>query len=412
MLRDKLRKIDFVEKVKLKVGDLRVGMYVCELDRPWLETPFKIQGIEINNDQDILKIMEYCEYVYIDLIRTKALVVNIESPPPLSFIGERGATFLEQDLKAAETTRENTSKLITKFIDNVRFGQSPEVELAKEVVSDCVTSIMRNSEAMMFLTRLHKNDKGSAQHAFNVCIYSIILGRLLGMDERQLEVLGTCGLLHDMGEVRVPDHILNKPTPLTLEEVEIMQQHTIYGQEILSAGHNLFHGVVETAVAHHENIDGSGYPRRLQGHQLSLNCKIVAVVDKYNAMITPKPYRPAADHLQAVATLNKLAKENKIENLIASRFIAYLGVYPPGSIVSLSSGEVAIVLESNVKQRLRPQVLVVRDVQKNPIEKFIDLAETSTDAKGRPYRITSMHRAGDFGIEVSHYYDILIQTFK
>jgi len=412
MFQDKLKKIDFVEKVRLRVGDLREGMYVCELDRPWLETPFPIQGLEIKSGDDIKALMEYCEYVYIDLIRTKAVLVNIATPPPETFLKKPGATFLEQDLQAAEKTREYTSKLITKFIHDIQFGKSPQIELAREAVAECVTGIMRNAEAMMFLTRLHKKDSASAQHSFNVCVYSIVLGRMLGMDTRQLELLGTCGLLNDMGMVMVPEHILNKPGRLTEEEVEIIRKHTREGQEILKTGHNLFGGVVETAAGHHENLDGSGYPRHLQANQLSLNCKIVSVVDRYDALITPKPYRPAADHLQAMTVLNKLMKENKIDSAIAGRFVAYLGIYPPGSIVRLSSGEVAIVLESNLTQRLRPQVLVVRDADKRPIQKFMDLADTLTDPKGRPYRIVAIHRPGDFGVEVGQYYDVLIQAFK
>ena len=412
MLQDKPRKFEFVEKVKLRAGDLRIGMYVCELDRPWLETPFPLQGIELKSNDDILALMEYCEYVYIDLIKSKAVMVNIEAPGPASFLSARGATFLEKDLQAAEATHQHTSQLITKFIDDIRFGQGLEVELAKESVAQCVDGIMRNAEAMMFLTRLHRKDKSATQHAFNVCVYSIVLGRLIGMDERQLEVLGTCGLLNDIGMVKIPEHILHKPGKLSEEEADIVRHHTQEGQAILMSGHNLFSGVIESAYGHHENIDGSGYPRGLRGHQISVNCKIVSIVDKYDAIISPKPYRPAADHLSAMSTLNRLVKEDKIDAALAASFASYLGIYPPGCIVGLSSGEVAIVLESNPKQRLRPQVLVVRDPQKLPVQIFIDLAEKTTDAKGRPYRISSMHRAGDFGIEVGQYYDALIRAFK
>lgn len=412
MVHEKLKKIDFVDKVKLRVGDLRVGMYVCELDRPWLETPFPLQGLEVKSDEDIHVLMDHCEYVYIDLIKTKVVQVTIDSPPPIPFLNKRGAAFVEHDLQAAESTRQQTSKLIAQFIDNIRLGQSPEIELAKETVVECVSGIMRNPESMMFLTRLHHRDKGSAQHAFNVCVYSIVLGRQLGLNGRELEVLGTCGLLHDIGEVKIPENIMNKPGKLSNDELEIVRLHTLEGQEILMSGHNLFGGVIETAVGHHENIDGSGYPRRLQGHQLSLNCKIVSVVDRYDALITQKPYRPAADHLKAMAFLNKFLKENKTDETVTNGFVSYLGIYPPGSIVSLSSGEVAIVLGSNPRQRLRPQVLVVRDPAKQPVQVFVDLAEKTTDARGRPYRIAAIHNAGEYGIEVSHYYDALIQAFK
>jgi HD-GYP domain-containing protein (c-di-GMP phosphodiesterase class II) len=411
MLPDKPRIIDYVEKVRLRTCDLRPGMFVCELDRPWLETPFLIQGFEVENDADIEAVMQYCEYVFIDLMRTKMVRVTIDELPG-SFVNEKKKTFAEQDMEAADSTRKKTSKLIKSFIEEIRFGQSLDIQLAKAAVAGCVTNLTNNPEAMMFLTRMRVKDENLNQHAFNVCIYSIVLGRLLGYDSIQLEQVGTCGLLHDMGKVNIPESILNKPGPLNEEETAIIQTHTKEGRDILMSGRNIFSGTVDVAYGHHENIDGSGYPRKLQGHQLNLNCKIVSIVDKYEAITSPKAYRPAGDHLSAVAILNQLARDNKLDKSLTSAFVSYLGIYPPGCIVELSSEEVAIVLESNPKQRLRPQILVVRDAQKVPTLSFVDMSEKTVDAKGRPYRIVTVRRPGDFGIDLSEYYDVIMQAFN
>jgi len=386
-------------------------MYVCELDRPWLETPFMLQGFEVENDADIEAVMQHCEYVYIDLMRTKVVRVTIDELPG-SFINDKKRAFAEKDMKAADSTRQNTSNLIKSFIDEIRFGQSLDIQLAKNAVSDCVANLTKNPEAMMFLTRMRNKGEGLNQHAFNVCVYSIVLGRLLGYDATQLEQLGTCGLLHDMGKVTIADEILNKPGPLNEEEIAIVQTHTTAGRDILMSGRNIFSGTVDVAYGHHENIDGTGYPRGMQGHQLNINCKIVAVVDKYEAITSPKPYRPAGDHLSAVAILNQLARDNKIDSSLTLAFVSYLGIYPPGTIVELSSGEVAIVLESNPRQRLRPQVLVVRDADKAPTQRFVDMTERTVDDNGRPFRIVTVRRPGDFGIDLSQYYDIIMLAFN
>ncbi len=386
-------------------------MYVCELDRPWLETPFMLQGFEVENDADIEAVMQHCEYVYIDLMRTKVVRVTIDELPG-SFINDKKRAFVEKDMKAADSTRQNTSNLIKSFIDEIRFGQSLDIQLAKNAVSDCVANLTKNPEAMMFLTRMRNKGEGLNQHAFNVCVYSIVLGRLLGYDATQLEQLGTCGLLHDMGKVTIADEILNKPGPLNEEEIAIVQTHTTAGRDILMSGRNIFSGTVDVAYGHHENIDGTGYPRGMQGHQLNINCKIVAVVDKYEAITSPKPYRPAGDHLSAVAILNQLARDNKIDSSLTLAFVSYLGIYPPGTIVELSSGEVAIVLESNPRQRLRPQVLVVRDADKAPTQGFVDMSEKTVDDNGRPFRIVTVRRPGDFGIDLSQYYDIIMLAFN
>jgi hypothetical protein len=149
----------------------------------------------------------------------------------------------------------------------------------------------------------------------------------------------------------------------------------------------------------------------LQSHQLNTNCRIVAVVDKYDAMTTHRTYREGYDHLSAVAILNTLAKENKIDAPLKARFISYLGVYPPGSLVELNTGEIAIVIGATPDKRLRPQILVVRDAEKNPVERFVDMSEKMQDQNSTLYRIVTVHRPGEFGIEVSRYFDLIAHAF-
>lgn len=402
---------DYVDKIRLRACDLRPGMYVCELDRPWLETPFLLQGFEVKNAADIDAVSRYCEYVYIDLARTRMTRLTIDEMPG-SFVHENRSPIGEKDLLAAQVTQEQTSNLVKTFIDEIQFGQGPDIQLAKSAVSECVGNVLRNPEAVMFLTRLRDKDGYSGQQAYNACIYSIVLGRMLELDNFQLVNLGTCGLLHDIGKVAIPEHILNKPTQLTDEEVAIVQKHTTAGRDILMSGRSIFSGTVDVAYGHHENLDGSGYPRGMRGFQLNINCKIVSVVDKYDAITSPRPYRPAGDHLSAVAILNTLARENKIDSELTSRFVSYLGIYPPGCIVELSSGEVGIVLECDPKQRMKPRVLLVRDADKAPIQCVVEMAQKATDGRGRPYRVVNVRRPEDFGIELSHYYAAIVQAFS
>jgi HD-GYP domain-containing protein (c-di-GMP phosphodiesterase class II) len=412
MIGEKPRKVDVVEKVKLRAGDLRKGMYVCELDRPWLETPFLLQGFEIKTDADIQAVMGHCEYVYIDMLRTKVVSVEITAIPPRSYANEKKIASLERDLAAAENVRRETSALLKTFFDDIRFGNCVDIQLARSAVSECVASIMRNPDAMIFLTQLRQKDEYSSRHSFNVCVYSIMLGRSIEMDAKELENLGTCALLHDVGKAEIPDHILNKKSRLTEEERAILREHTTRGRDILMSARNMFSGTVDVAYGHHENMDGTGYPRGLQGHQLNQNCKIVAVADKYDAIGAARPYKAGHDHLEAVAILNKLAKENKIDPALAANLVSHLGVYPPGSTVELSTGEAAIVLESKPNRRLRPIILVARDAEGNPVERYVDMAEVLTDERGRPYKIKSVHKPGDFDIDLEYYQSAIIRAFN
>lgn len=403
--------LNYVEKVKLRVGDLRLGMYVCELDRPWLETPFLFQGFELKTDADIEAVSKYCEYVYIDLLRTRTVEITLDAaPPPRSFFNEHGIKGFDQEVEKAETARERTSNLVKRFIDDVRFGNSLDVHLAKAAVSECVAGILRSPDALMFVSQMRERDENLCQHAFNVCVYAIMLGHTAGLEARELENLGTCGLLHDIGKVSISDKILNKQGPLTDEEFAIVQQHTALGRDILMSGRNVFSGTVDVAYGHHENVDGSGYPRGLEGHQLNINCKIVAIVEKYDALVSPRPFRPAYNHLDAIDILNQMATKNRLDPPLTTAFINAMGIYPPGSVVELSTGEVAIVLQSNPKQRLRPQILTVRDASAKPVEVLVDMALKNTDDRGRPYRIKAVRRPDDFGINLNHYRSTILHS--
>ncbi|MBS1213683.1 MAG: metal-dependent phosphohydrolase, subdomain [Proteobacteria bacterium] len=409
---DQPRKVDFVEKLKLPVEDLHVGMFVCELDRPWLETPFLLQGFEIRSDKDIEALRRYCRFVYIDVLRTRTVEMTIEALPPRSFLNEKRLTTFEKEIEAAETTRKQTSIMIRSLINEIRFGKPVDIALAKEAVASCVASVIRNPDVMMFLTQLRRKDDYALQHAFNVCIYSIILGCDAGFDPAGLEAIGTCGLLHDMGTILVPDRILHKEGQLSREEMAIMREHTMKGRDMLMTGHNLASGIIDVAYDHHENLNGSGYPRGLSEEQLGEYCRIVAVADRYDAITSERPYRPAHDHLDAMGILNRMSKENLIDSGFTAGLIGYLGIYPPGSVVELSSGEVAIVLESNPAHRLRPKILVVRDEELHPTEHFIDMALRDTDDRGQPLKVRSVQRPQKYDIDLFHYRNVILDALS
>ncbi|MFM8332349.1 MAG: HD-GYP domain-containing protein [Candidatus Methylumidiphilus sp.] len=400
------------EIVKLRVGDLRKGMFVCELDRPWTETPFMFEGFEIETDADVEALKLYCEHVFIDLGRTQAVRVKIDKLPANTLFQSKHPVSLEKEMAAADATRQETSSLVKSFQDEIRFGNSVDVQLAKSAVSQCVASILRNPDAMLLMAQMKEKSPHTSEHAFSVCIYSILLGRLCGLEAKQLEELGTCGLLHDIGNIEIPERILNKTTALTPEEFEVVKRHTTYGRDILMTARNIYTGAVDVAYGHHECPDGSGYPRGLTEQQINQNCQIVSVVDKYTAITRNTAYRSAHNHLDAVNILSMLADNNKINKPLCASFISYLGFYPPGTIVELSSGEVAIVLKSNVKNRMRPQVLVVMDADKHPAQQVVDLATAAVDAKGKPYKIKMVHLPGYLGIDLNKHQSALINAYE
>lgn len=408
-----MKKVLERETVKVLVSDLRVGMFVSELDRPWLDTPFLLQGFELKTRDDIEAVQKVCEYVYVDMLRTRR-PDPIEQSRPISQRGLSSRAYvakapapIHQEMHKAKEVHQRTSGLITNFIDDIQHGRSVDIQLARSAVSECVSSILRNSEAMTLLTQIKNKDEYTSQHSFNVCVYSVLLGRRIGLKSPELEDAGLCGLLHDMGKIRVPLEILNKETRLSGEEFEIMQSHTVHGREILMSGQNVFNGTVDVAYGHHENLDGTGYPRGLEGHQTSLFTRIVAVVDKYDAMTSDRVYQQGRPHLEAVGILQKQLKD-KIDPDLAAAFVTCMGVYPSGSVVELSSGEVAVVIEHNPTYQLRPRIIVCRDKDKLPVqERYVDLAECQTDNRGNPYSIRKQHRPDSFGIDLKKFQSLI-----
>lgn len=401
-----------VEKVKVLVKDLLLGMYVFELDRPWLDSPFLFQGFILEAPEDIDAVRSCCEYVYIDLLRTDTarFKQSVSLSVPETLPPAQKTTPFGKEIQAAETATKQTSKLMRTFVDDIRFGASVDIQIAKDAVSDCVASILRNSDAMMFMTRMRQKSDQLSQHAMDSCIYAILVGRLMGLDPQQLEDLGTCGLVHDLGKVVVPDEILNKPGALTPKELAMARDHVRLGRDILISGRKIFSGTVDVAYNHHENLDGSGYPRGLKAEALNLNCRIVSVVEKYDALVNQRPYRPPYTHLDALNFLNNSVKKNRLDREVVMHFVSYLGFYPPGSIIELSNGEKAIVLETNPKQRMRPSILIVRDREDAPIVRFVDMATEPTDPHGHPYKITAVHRPNTFGINLLDYRDTLLKN--
>ncbi len=406
------------ETIKVYVGELRVGMFVSDLDRPWLESPFLLQGFELANEADVRAVQDVCEYVYVDRLRSRTVVQTPAStaprpsPRPASFLSaqskeSKGVAGFQQELGKAAAVQSNTSNLLRTFIDDIRFGHSIDMQVARSAVSECVSSILRNPDALMFLAQIKNRDEYTSQHSFNVCVYSIRLGRQLGMETRELENLGVCGLLHDMGKVRIPLEILNKEGRLDDEEFAVMKQHARYGRDILMSGRSVFSGTVDAAYGHHENLDGTGYPRGLEGHQMNLFTKVVSVVDKYDAITSHRVYQKGRTHIEALGILNQLS-QGKIDPHLNAAFIACLGIYPVGSVVELTSGEVAVVLKQHPAERLRPIVLLVLGPDKRPMqERLADLSERRADDLGRPYNVKRILDPETLKIDIRKYQPLI-----
>ncbi|WP_024300016.1 HD-GYP domain-containing protein [Methylomicrobium lacus] len=401
--------------LKIHANDLRVGMYVSKLDRPWLETPFLFQGFELKNQADIDAVKQHCDYVFIDVFKQNNLIrespgtpyskgwLESRTPP------KKSASF-EQEIERAGTTYRKTSHLIKSFMDEVQLGNSINVQIAEKFVAECVNSILQSPDALLWMTQLKNQDLYTSQHSMNVCILAIALGRHLNLSVHELNHLGLCGMMHDMGKMRVPLAILNKPGKLTPAERNIMQSHAELGWKLLMSSSDMYAGAIDVAYSHHERLDGAGYPRKLNSEQITPYTRMVAIVDMYDAMTSDRIYQKGRNHLDAINTMLK-AGDSHLDSALTYKFIQCLGIYPPGSVVEMNNGEVAIVIEVNPKLKIRPKIILLLNENKQPRSpRIIDLAKLDLDASARPYTIKQIVRPETYGIDLNRLYQMgLIQ---
>ena len=397
------------DKVRIDVNQLQVGMAVVELDRPWIDTPFLLQGFTISTQSDIRALQEHCEYVYIDPSISK-IDKKPNKKPDKNKPGYFNKLFMardepvvttpvEKEVKQAAVIHNKANSMVKHCMDDIVLGNAINEEKVKENVGETVESIVRNPDAMMWLTRLQNKDDVASQHSVNSCILSVAFGRYIGLPNIELEKLAIGALMHDIGKLQVPTEILNKPGPLSEEEVKLVKNHPAASRNLLMSAGSYFAPAVDIAFSHHERIDGSGYPRGLAGHSLTPFSRMVAIIDVYDVMTTEQVYREELPPFEALKYLN-LNKGKLFDQQLVALFIKMIGVFPVGSIVELTNGQIGIVITSNRDDNLRPKVLLMLDNNKMPMKReVINLARNAVDFLGRPVKIAKTLRKGDYGID-------------
>lgn len=377
-------------KQKVKPQDLQMGMYVAELDRPWLESPFLFQGFHITNEEELAELRSLCEFVYVDMDIPAATqapvprdsahgpVVNRLTTPPPTSAPAAYTTRIEDEFSVAKDLHTKAKASVSHLFGQLRHGEPKHSEEVKSVVTEMLDSVMRNPDAMLLLSNLKAHDEMAESHSINVCILSLTFGRFLGLGKEHLRELGVAAMLHDIGETRIPLEILNKSAPLKPSERAIKEKHPEYGAEILRKMKGIPDSAVDVAYMHHERIDGSGYPRRLKGDQISYFAKLVAITNVYDTLTSPRRGEKRMSSTDALKYMYGY-REMFFDGPLLERFIECLGIYPVGSVVELVTGEVGVVVSIPQDHRLLPRVMLVRDRDKQALYPpvFVNLAQTS-----------------------------------
>ena len=368
--------ISELEERRLDVADLRVGMFVCRLDRPWEQTPFPLQGVELHTEADIGAVREHCRFVYIDARRESANDDrhSVLTRTQLSATRFKGTVQypdrpFEEELPRATAALETASGLIDQIFMDVASGRPLSAEHVEQAVRPMVASILRSPDAFFWMEGLRRHDSYSYGHALGCSALAAAFGRHMGFAEDTIISLAAGGMLMDVGRTQLSEAVLNYNGSLSTAEWEAVRTHVQHGMDILASSGISDPDVADIVRTHHERYDGSGYPHRLMGSQIPLAGRMLGIIDAYDAMISARPYRAALSRHQALRQLYA-ARDGLFQSELVEQFQVCLGVYPTGSLVELSSGEVAIVTAQNQVRRLRPRVTLLSDQDKQPLDDF------------------------------------------
>ena len=369
---------------RIGVDQLRLGMVVRELDRSWFESPFLRHRFTIRDRATLERLREACDWVVIDTRRGAdvAPAANVRpeevAPQPVAATREE-ARSLARELGTASRLHQQATGVLERVLDDVRLGRGVDSVRTRRVVKGLTESLVREPSALLCLTQLKSASRYAAQHSVNVCIFTLVFARHLGLPADSLHDLGLGALLLDVGKVRVPAEILDKPGPLTPAEFALVKRHTHYGRRLLER-EGMGEAVLEIVSDHHERIDGSGYPRGLKGHEIGLHARIVGLVDVYDAVTSARVYGGAVSTLEAMRMLYQW-RYQQFDHRLVEKFIQCLGVYPAGSLVEMDSGEVGVVVQVNARNRTRPVVKLLLDGHKHPLPEtpLVDLTRPFGD---------------------------------
>jgi HD-GYP domain-containing protein (c-di-GMP phosphodiesterase class II) len=319
--------------------------------------------------------------------------------------------FREKNKEAAKRTYAQSVSVTKDVINSTRMGRSPNIKKIKRVVQGIVDQILNEESSLIGLTTLRDYDEYTFTHSVNVCIFSVALGRKLGLTRLQLYDLGVAALLHDIGKSRIPLDILNKPDQLTEEEWRAIAQHPWLGVLALCQmrhAHDIPYRAMVVAFEHHKKVNLTGYPRHMRPRTLSIFSKIVAVVDGFDAATTRRTYQTnplsPADVLQEMRS-NPM---RGMDQVVVKAFMSLVGHYPVGTFVVLDTFELAIVHAVNpVAEAIsRPIVRIVSDDKGNVLYPghLLDLQQRDPGTGAYLRTIIKIADPERYGIRVSDYF--------
>jgi HD-GYP domain-containing protein (c-di-GMP phosphodiesterase class II) len=394
-----------IKQVKIFTNDIQVGMFVSSLDRPWSQTPFPIQGFLVRGQQEITALRTQCNYVFIDITKGRGAITGTLSPKSQS-VGKnktpkqgkkvkpwrnsvapievkshvyQQAVPLTKEVEHADKALLHLRGQYTLATKQISKGKDFDYRSLKDSVADMVNSVVRCPDAFTWLLRLRLKDQYTHDHSMRSALWAVQFARHIGMNKEDMSVLCMGTLLKDIGKVKLPNSLLRKKVRNDEETAEY-QQFVAYGVDMLKAFKRVDAPVIAVVKYHCEHHDGTGFPDGLTGGGIPLLARIAGIATVYDACSNPRESVDPVAPSRAVNILYKMRDKQFPEDLVI-KFIQSIGLYPTGTLVELTTGDLGVVVEQYPESRLSPKVAVLNLDKASGGYILLDLKDEVTSRK-------------------------------
>lgn len=355
-------------KREISIDELHVGHYVLKIMQQ--QGTFNLASSGHIKNNNVINNLKSKQVLSVLIDDSKTIPTNLKTDHKTKISAE-----IKQAKDIFNESKEIQKSLFAQALSGAKLELSPVID----VCNKSIDAIFKNPDSLACILNIREKDQYLLEHSVSVSIYMTLFARYLSLDRDIIEKLSVGAFLHDIGKIKIPDAILNKPGKLTNDEFTIMKTHANHSIDIIKKTPDINELSVEIAALHHEKLDGTGYPFQVSADNINVYGRMIAICDIFDALTATRVYKKGYSHPKAFAILRELAQSNHLDVDLVDRFIRCIGVFPIGSLVQLDSKKLAIIEARNDVNPTKPKVRSFYNVTVNEFVETQDIDLEHTD---------------------------------